>query len=123
MSYEHSFVVEDGVVAVHRFYWILDDVVAEIVGQANRASALDASSRHPHSETAGMMVAAVVVFGQIALTINRTPKLTAPYNERIFEHVSLLQIFDQASCCLIDVAALVADVTWQVVVLIPTAVE
>ena len=70
-----------------------------------------------------MMVTAVVIPGQFALAIDRAAKFTTPHDERFLEHVALLQIFDEGPGGLVNVAALVADVPRQVVVLVPTTVE
>jgi hypothetical protein len=57
----------------HRRLKIMDvhasfsDVVAEIIGRAVDEAGLHAAARHPHRETARMMVAAVVGRRQLAL--------------------------------------------------------
>src|SRR5690242_552764 len=56
-------------VQVVHVYRILHDVVAKVVGLAVRNSGLDAASGHPDSETAWMMIAAVVVGRQLSLAI------------------------------------------------------
>ena len=43
----------------------------------------------------GMMIAAVIVFGELALAINRAPELAAPDHQRVVEQPALLQILDQ----------------------------
>ena len=53
-----------------------------------------------------VMIAAVVVLGQVALGIDGAPEFAAPDDERIFQHAALFQILDQAGGGLIHIAAL-----------------
>lgn len=57
---------ERGLEVVH-MYGVFDDVVAEVVGLAIAEAGFYACSGHPHAETAWVVVAAVVVFGEFAL--------------------------------------------------------
>ena len=41
-----------------------------------------------------VVIAAMVVFAQLALGINGTAKLASPYYQRVIEHAALLEIFD-----------------------------
>ena len=70
-----------------------------------------------------MMVAAVVVVGQLALRIDRAAELAAPDDERAVEESPLLEIGQEASGRLVGVVALRADVARQIVVLVPAAMQ
>jgi hypothetical protein len=72
-----------GVQIVH-VNWILGDVVTKIVRRAVNEARLYPSASHPDAEAAGMVIAAVVFFGELALTINCAAKFSAPNHERIF---------------------------------------
>src|SRR3954469_21335739 len=65
------------------------DVVAEIIRLADRDARLDPASRHPHSETPWMVVAAVVVRGQLALAVHSTAELAAPHHQRVLQQSAL----------------------------------
>ena len=56
-----------------------------------------------------MMVAAVVVRGQLALAVDRAAELAAPDDERVVEQAALLQVLDQRGGGLVGVAALAGD--------------
>ena len=94
------------VMHVHR---VFGDVVTKIVGLADRHAGLDATPGHPRGEAARMMVAAVVVFGEPALAIDRTPELAAPNHERVVEHAALLEVRDQRRRSLVGCLALSPD--------------
>ncbi len=57
---------ERGLEVMH-MYGVFDDVVAEVVGLAIAEAGFYACSGHPHAETAWVMVASVIVFGELAL--------------------------------------------------------
>ena len=74
-------------------------------------------------EAAGMVVAAVVVGGQLALAVDGPAELAAPDDQRVVEQPALLQVRDQRGRRLIGVAALAGDLRGQVRVLVPAAME
>src|SRR5215831_19119494 len=99
---------------------ILKNVVAVVVSLPDGEAALDAASSHPHTETAGVMIAAVVCGGEFTLAVDRASELSAPDHQRIVQHAALFQVLNQARRGLIRTLGLQHDVSWQVVVLIPT---
>src|SRR5579872_918992 len=102
---------------------ILGDVVAVIVGCAICDAGLDAAAGHPDGEAAWMVVAAVVVGGQLSLAVNGAAELTAPYDQRVVEQAALFQILHKSSRRLIGVTALQGDILRQLHVLVPSAME
>src|SRR5262245_33205431 len=60
--------------------WLVDDVVAEVVGLAVGNSTLDAAASQPHAEIARVMVAAVVSLGESPLRINRAAEFAPPHD-------------------------------------------
>jgi hypothetical protein len=89
--------------------WILDDVVAEVVGAADGDARLDAAACEPHRERAGMMVAAEE-FRAVARLVHRcAPELAAPHDERVVEQTALLQIGEQAVYRPVGLAAQVRE--------------
>ena len=70
-----------------------------------------------------MVITAMVIFGELALRIDGTAKFTTEDDEGIFEHPSLIKIFEQSGSRLVDVLALLTDLRWQSTMLIPATVE
>ena len=74
--------VEDRRVEVVQVDGVFDDVVAEVVGLAVGGAAFHAAAGHEHREAFRVVVAAVVVGGELALRINGATKFAAPDDER-----------------------------------------
>src|SRR5690606_14931928 len=67
---------------------LLDGLVAELVGRADRDAAADAAAGEPHREARGIVVAA----GALRVLGGRLPaELTAPDDDRRVEQATLLQ--------------------------------
>jgi hypothetical protein len=64
---------------------IFHDVVAVIVGLALADAGRDAAAGEPHGEAARMMIAPVIVRGELALAIYRSAKLAAPDDQRVLQ--------------------------------------
>src|SRR5215203_1902129 len=114
--------VQQGSLQIVNMDWVLHDVVAEIIRLAVRLAGLDAASRHPRRKAARMMIAAVIVFGEPALTVHRTPKFTAPDHQRVIEHSALFQIADERGRRLIRFHASLRQTFRKLSVMIPIAV-
>ena len=71
------------------------DVVAKVVGGAMAEARLDSSTCHEDRETTAVVVAPVVVCGQLALAINGPSELTTPHHQGVFEQAPLFEIGDQ----------------------------
>ena len=82
-----------------------DDVVAERIRLAVGQPRLDSAPRGPDGEAAGMVVAAVIGWRQLALAVVGPAKFAAPENQGILEHASLFQILDQGRAPSIGLAA------------------
>ena len=115
--------MEDGCVQVVHMDRILGDVVAIVVRLAECDSRLYAAAGHPDGKAAGMMIATVVVRGQLALTIHGAPEFAAPDNQRVLQKAPLFQILDERRARLVGVPALTRDLFGQLVVLVPALVE
>jgi hypothetical protein len=87
--------VQDGGVEVVDVDGILGDVVAELVGARRRCAGLDAAAGHPDGEAAGMMIAAVVGRGELALGVVGAAEFAAPDHEGVVEHAALFQVGDE----------------------------
>src|SRR6185503_13346795 len=98
-------------------------VVAVVVGLAERNSGLDSAAREPDREASRMMIAPVIVGGQLALAVDRPAELAAPHHQRVLQQPALLQILNQRGARLIGVAALPGYLLGQIVVLVPSTVE
>ena len=89
--------VVDAQAVQHRRVQVVDvdrvagDVVAEVVGLAVGHARLDAAAGQPDGEAARMMVAAVVVGGQLALAVDGAAELAAPDDQRVVEQAALLR--------------------------------
>src|SRR5258706_6202173 len=94
---------------------VASDVEAVIVGLAEVLSAANAAAGQPHREAAAVMVAAVVLWRELALAIHRAAELAAPDDQRLVEQAALLEVSDQRGTRLIDVAALQTQVRRQIV--------
>ena len=101
--------VQDRRVQIVDGHRVADDVVAEIVGLADRLTAFDAAAGHPDREAARMVVAAVVVGGQFPLGVDSAAEFAAPDDQRVLEQAALLQVLNQGGGGLIGVAALACD--------------
>src|SRR5665213_4181381 len=102
---------------------ILHDVVAEVVGLAIDHARLDAAAGHPDREAARVMIAAIILARQRALTVDRAAEFAAPDDERLIEQAALLQVGEQAITRSIDIAALDRQVGGEVAMLVPAAME
>ena len=58
-------------------------VVGKLISLSVHNAFFDTRSGHPHRETARMMVAAIVLFGECTLAIDRPSKFAAPDHQRI----------------------------------------
>ena len=115
--------MQDRGVQVMHMDGVFGDVVAVVVGLAMRHTAADSAPGHPHRETAGVMIASIVLSGQVALTVDGSTELTAPHNQGIFQQSPLLEIADQRRTWLVNVPGLLWNLRRQVRVLIPTHME
>ena len=101
---------------------IANNVVTEVVSFAVDCTAFETTACHPHGEAARMMVATVIFFRQSTLRIDRTPKFTAPDDQRVFKQAALLQVGDQTIRCLVKVTTLIGQSASRVGVRVPVVV-
>ena len=66
-----------------------------------------------------MVIAAVIIFGELALGIAGATKFAAPNHERIFEHPALFEVLDQGGAGLVGFARLGPDACREIAVLVP----
>ena len=91
----HAHQVEDRRVDVPDVDRVLDDVVAEVVGLAERDAGLDAGAGEPVDESARMVVAAVVGPRQLALAVGGPAEFATPDHQRFVEQPAALQIANE----------------------------
>jgi hypothetical protein len=108
------------VMNVHRVFY---DVIAIIVGLSVSESRFDAAAGHPHRKAAGMVIAAVVIGGQLALAIDRSPELSSPDHHCVVEQAPFFQILYESGASLVGVLRLPGDLLGQISVLVPASVE
>src|SRR6185437_14854454 len=72
--------IKHGGVEIVNVYGVFGDVIAKIIGLAIHAW-LDPAAGHPDGETAGMMVAAIVIRAELSLAIVGTAEFAAPDHE------------------------------------------
>ena len=99
------------------------DVVAEVVGLSVGNARLHAAAGHPDGEAARVVIAAVIFFGQIPLTISGAAEFAGPDHEGVIEHTAALEVHDERGAALVDVPALGLVLTGEIVVGVPAAVE
>ena len=103
--------------------WLVDNVVAEVVGFAVSFRWLDAPSGEPNRETAGVVVAAIAFVGHQALAVDGAPELPAPHHQRFVEQSALFEVPDQRCRGLVGIGALLGELVRQRAVLIPSAMK
>ena len=74
---------------------VFDGVVAKFVGGSVRRAAFRSAAGHPHREAFDVMVASA------ALCHGRAAEFAGPDHQRVLEHVSLLEVFDQSRSTLV----------------------
>jgi hypothetical protein len=89
--------------------WIREDVVAELVGLAERNAGTNAAPSEPNCETARVVIPAIVVGGEVPLTVDRSSELAAPDDQCVVKQSPLFQIDDESCGGLIRVEALPAN--------------
>lgn len=102
---------------------ILGDVVAVVVRAAVSLPTFDAASGQPQTEAAWMVISSVVVLREVSLAIHRSPKFSAPDNQRVFEKSSLFKVQNESRRGLVGIFTLFADSRRELGVLIPAAVK
>ena len=113
--------MHDGRLQVVYMDRILGDVDTVIIRLPVAHAGADTATRHPVGKTVRVMIATVVLFGQLALAVNRATKLTTPDNQRVVEHASLLEIRQQCGGGLVGVQALGSDSFRGIPMRIPAA--
>ena len=88
---------------------ITRDVVAVIIRLTQAHAGLDAAAREPYGKAARVMIASVIVGGELALRVNGASEFAAPNHECVIEHSTLFQILNERRRWLVGVAALVGD--------------
>ena len=115
--------VQDGSVEVADPDFVFDDIVAVIVGFSVGHATFDAAAGHPGREAFRVVVAAVLVAFEFALTVGGAAKLTGEDDEGFVEHAALFKVFNETGAGLVDIVSLAADFLGKCGVVIPTPVE
>ena len=102
---------------------IFNRMKSEVIGATDRLSHSDSSTRHPHGEGLGVMVASLGSPQRRArFHHRRSPEFTTPNHQGILEHSALFQILNQRGTRLVGLSTLVAHTLFHVAVVIPTRV-
>ncbi len=94
---------------------VFGGVVAEFVGGSVAVTGFEAAAGEPHGEAGQVVVAAV------PLSHRRSAELGTEDDERVFEHVALLEVGDEGRHSLIDFARRPGDVVLHRSVMVPVA--
>ena len=103
--------------------WVFRDVVAVVIRGAVGGTALDACAKHKHREAPWMVIAAILIHRKRTLRVDRTAKLAAPDDNRVFKQPALLEVLNECPGRLVGVAHLALNRTWQAAVVVPAHVE
>ena len=76
---------------------VFGHVDAVIVRLAVVDATLGSTPRHPHCETAWMVIASIRFFSQLSLRVDGPAELSAPDDQRVVQHAALLQVTQQCS--------------------------
>ena len=115
--------VENGGIEVADADFVFDDVVGVFVGFAVGDAAFDAAASHPGGEAFRMVVAAVLVALEGALTIGRAAEFSGEDDEGVVEHAALFEVVDEAGAGLVDIEGLAFNFGGEGGVVVPAAVE
>lgn len=100
----------------------VDEVVAEVIGLAEGGAGLDAAAGGPEGEAAGMVVATVVLAGELALAVRSSSEFTTPDDERVVEESSHFEVLDEGGGGLVGVVALAGELFGKGEMLVPAHV-
>src|ERR1043166_4160226 len=101
---------------------IANDIIREVIGFTENRSGPAAATGHPHGEASGMMVAAIILFGEFALGINGATKLATPNNQGGIEQTFGLEVLDEGVTRLVDILALAGQAARDIGVSVPIVV-
>ena len=88
---------------------IFGNVVAVGIGGPVGRSCFHTAAGHPHGKTSWVVIAAKVVRREFSLAIVGATELATPNDKRVIQQVSLFEILDKGSRCLVGFSALSAD--------------
>ena len=115
--------VQDGRLDVVHMNWIFDRSEPKFIRFSDRLTTADPTARHPHGKGLRVMVTAELSSeGCTGFDHGGSPEFSAPNNQRVFQHASLLQILDQSCACLVCLFALLFDSIFDIAVMIPAGV-
>ena len=115
--------VQDGRVEVAQVRGVLGDVIAELIRGAVLVAGLHAAAGEPDGEGTAVVVAPGARVAEATLAERRAAELGREDHQRVLEHAARLQVLDQGGGRLVDVVALVGQLTREGDVLVPAAVE
>src|SRR5271170_4029688 len=87
--------VENGRIEIPYRDWILDHVVAVVIGLTVGDARAHSAARHPRGVATRMMIASVVILREASLTVDGAAEFTRPDHQRVVEHAPLFQVSDQ----------------------------
>src|SRR5215471_18214390 len=110
-------------VQVVHMHGVLRDVIAVIVCFAKADSRLYAGAGQPHSKATRMMIAPIVICGELSLAVDRSPELAAPDDQSVIQQSPFLEILHQCGATLVGVLRLPCQLRGKIGVLIPSSVK
>src|SRR5580658_7675092 len=87
--------VEKGRVEIPYRDWILDHVVAVVIGLAVGDARAHATTCHPRGVATRMMIASIVILREAALAVDGAAEFTRPDYQRVVKHATLFQVRNQ----------------------------
>ncbi len=115
--------VKNGGVEVAHGDFVFDNVVGVFVGLAVGDSAFDSAACHPGGEATGVVIATVLITGEIALAVGGASEFAGEDDEGVIEHAALFEVAQETGARLINVEGLALDFSWKADVVVPAAVE
>ena len=94
--------MQDGRLEVANVNWVGGNVVADVVGLAERLSPFDTAAGQKHGERIRMMVSADERLGFAVLLHGSPAKLTTPNDQGLIQEPALSQVLDQSGQRAVD---------------------
>ena len=86
---------EDSGLNVMYGHRVRNRIIRIVICLTQTIAALHAAAGEPHAETTGVMIATVVVFGQVSLAVNGATEFPAPDDKCVVEQAALFEIEDK----------------------------
>src|SRR5438094_642059 len=98
-------------------------VYSQLVGLANYLTALDPSTRQPHTEAVGVMIPSGVLPGVLLFSHRVPAKFTSPNQQGTVKKTSLLEILYQCGHRLIGNVTILLELLVDLLMIVPGSVR